>query len=474
MKRLLSCFVTMLLAISPGFAKTTGPIQRYLTAKDNGDRLAEKKPIAVQAESSGDDAKLPSVFIDPSKRYQTIEGFGGAFTEAAAVTLRKMSPANQRLIMKAYFDPKEGNAYSLCRTHINSCDFALGNYAYADVPGDTELKHFSIARDEKALLPMIKEAFGMSKTTIKLFASPWSPPGWMKTNGMMNKGGKLKPEYREAWANYYVRYIQEYKKQGVDIWAITVQNEPAAVQSWDSCEYSAEEERDFVRDHLGPAMQKAGLGDVKIIIWDHNQDLLVQRAAVAYADPEASKYIWGTGFHWYSDEKFDNLSLHHDTWPDKKLLFTEGCQEGGPHLGEWKIGERYGRAMINDLNRWTVGWTDWNLLLDETGGPNHVNNLCSAPIIADTKNDKVLFQSSYYYIGHFSRFVHPGARRILCSTPKETMEAAAFVNPDGSVAVIVMNRTEKAMRFQLNTPDSTAVSDAPAHSIATYLYPAEK
>src|ERR1700677_2177786 len=316
-------------------------IRHYLTARDSADRLA-KKP-ALKPKAGTNQTELPAVFINPAMQFQTIEGFGGAFTESAAVTLGKLGAKNQQHVLNAYFDPAKGHGYSLCRTHINSCDFSLGNYAYTDTPGDVTLKDFSIERERKALLPMIKKAFALNRKGFKLFASPWSPPAWMKTTGKMNQGGKLKPEYRAAWAQYYVRYIREYEKAGVKIWGVTVQNEPMATQTWDSCIYQAEDERDFVRDHLGPTLAKAGLGHVKIIIWDHNRDLLVYRASVAYSDPKAAKYIWGTGFHWYVNDKFENVALHHDAWPDKKLLFTEGCQEGGPHTGECPLGERYAR-----------------------------------------------------------------------------------------------------------------------------------
>ncbi|MEI8341605.1 MAG: glycoside hydrolase family 30 protein [Verrucomicrobiota bacterium] len=441
------------------------PIRNFITAKEGTNRLTEKKALEPGRKI---DADQPLVFVAPDKKFQTIEGMGGAFTEAAATTLKKLSPANQKIVLEAYFDSVKGHGYSLCRTHIQSCDFALGNYAYV-AEGDLELKTFSIDHDKQALLPMIKEAHHYGNEPFKLFASPWSPPGWMKTTGIMNKGGKLKPECREAWAQCYVKYIRAYEKEGVQIWGITVQNEPAATQPWDSCEYSAEEERDFVRDHLGPALEKAGLGYVKIMIWDHNRDILIPRAYPIYADPAASKYIWGTAYHWYGEDKFDTLNLHHDSWPDKPLLFTEGCQEGGPHTGEWGIGERYAHSMINDFNRWSVGWTDWNLLLDERGGPNHVGNFCSAPILADTQKDEVLFQSSYYYIGHFARFVRPGAKRILCSTNKEDLEATAFINPDGKTTVVVLNRTELQRLFCLNFAGIETTGMLPAHSIGTYI-----
>ena len=443
-------------------------MKHFLTARDTADRITEQAPLALTPRTECD---LPSVFVDPAKAFQTIEGFGGAFTEAAAATLLKMSPANQELILKAYFDRTGGHAYSLCRTHINSCDFALGNYAYSEVEGDTTLKHFSIERDSQALLPMIQRAWKCAGTPVKLFASPWSPPAWMKTTGKMNFGGKLKPECRQVWADYYVRYIREYEKAGVAIWGLTVQNEPAATQRWDSCLYTAEEERDFVRDYLGPTLEKAGLGHIKIIIWDHNRDFLVQRASVAYSDPAASRYIWGTGYHWYCDNKFENPQLHHEAWPDKHLLFTEGCQEGGPHHGSWLTGERYAQSMISDFNRWVTGWVDWNLLLDETGGPNHVNNLCSAPILADTRANQVLFQSSYYYIGHFSRFVPAGSRRILCATTRDDLEATAFRDPKGQTVVVVLNRTEAPRPFVLETPGHMATPLLPRRSLSTFVIP---
>lgn len=444
---------------------TAKQFNHYLTARDTSDRLTRQAPVILDTHSQ---PELPAVLVDPGKRFQVMEGFGGAFTEAAAATLYRMSPENQRRILSAYFDRAEGHGYSLCRTHINSCDFSLGNYAYTEVAGDTELKHFSVARDRQALLPMIREAHNTAGAKLKLLASPWSPPAWMKTNGQMNHGGALRPEYRDAWARYFVRYIREYEDEGMSIWGVTVQNEPAAAPRWDSCIYSAEEEKDFVRDYLGPTLERDGLGHVKILIWDHNRDLLVERVQPAFDDPVASRYIWGAAFHWYGADKFENVQMVHDAWPDKKLLFTEGCQEGGPHIGSWDLGERYARSIINDLNRWTVGWIDWNMLLDETGGPNHVGNFCSAPILADTKNDRLIFQNSYYYLGHFSRFIQPGATRILCASSRDDLEVTGFLNPDDTVAVVVLNRTDEACKFRLKFADRSGIANIPAHGISTY------
>jgi len=439
------------------------------TAENAGDRLTELPPVEF-----GDcpDHTESSVMVDAAHCFQTIEGFGGAFTEASAVTLLKMSPEAQEQILRAYFDVESGHGYTLCRTHINSCDFSLGNYAYTEVPGDTELEHFSIERDRKALIPMIKRATRAAGGTLKLFASPWSPPAWMKTTGVMNQGGKLKPEYQDAWARYYCRYIREYEREGIPIWGLTVQNEPEATQKWDSCIYTGEEERDFVRDHLGPALHADGLGDVRLIIWDHNRDRMFERAKAVYDDPDAAKYVWGTGFHWYMGDFFENCQRVHDAWPEKKLLFTEGCAENGPHIKSWQVGERYARSMIQDLNHWTVGWVDWNLVLDETGGPNHVNNLCSAPVICDTKSGEVLYLSSYYYIGHFSRFIRPGAKRISCASTRDELEATAFINPDGEIAVVVLNRSEKSIPFALKGNGVAAMVQSLPHSILTLRFDA--
>jgi glucosylceramidase len=438
----------------------------FLTAHGSPDWLSEQPPLEP---AGANDAGLPRVWVDESRRFQEIEGFGGAFTEAAALSWFKLGPAQRDELLRAYFDPEQGHGYTLCRVHMGSCDFALGNYAHAEAPGDLALEGFDISRDRQALLPFIRAAMRVAGGPIKLLVSPWSPPAWMKTNGQMNGGGRLRPECREAWACCFVRFIKAYEAEGVPVWGVSVQNEPMATQRWDSCIYSAEEERDFVRDHLGPELERAGLGHVKIVVWDHNRDLMVERASVMYADPEAARFVWGTGFHWYGEDHFDHPRLVHDAWPDKKLLFTEGCQEGGPHLGSWALGERYARSMVSDLNAWTVGWIDWNLLLDEQGGPNHVGNFCSAPMLADTAADRLLPQSSYAYIGHFARFVRPGAVRVLCAATAATVECAAFANPDGTLATVAINRSENAVRFLLSANRSEAVAVLPARSIATFL-----
>ena len=281
----------------------------------------------------------------------------------------------------------------------------------------------------------------------------------MKTNNEMNNGGKLKPEYYEAWARYYVKFIDAYKEAGIEIFSVSVQNEPAATQVWDSCIYTAEEERDFVKNYLGPIL-KEKYPDVHIIIWDHNRDIIVERGDTVLKDEETRKYVWGTGVHWYANEQFENLSILHDLHPDKHILFTEGCQEGGVHNGSWLTGERYARNMIGDLNNYCEGYIDWNLTLNEFGGPNHVGNFCDAPIISDTKENKVIYNSSYYYIGHFSKHIKPGAYRTKSESNQKEITHVSFVNPDNTEVVVVLNETDqdKIVKVRFNNEETNFLS----------------
>jgi glucosylceramidase len=414
----------------------------------------------------------PTVFIDPSIRFQELLGFGGALTEASGVVLSQLPAAAAREELRSYFCPDTGHGYTFCRVHLNSCDFSLGNYSCIEKPGDRELSSFQIDRFREHVLPWLRMAADLAGPTMKILVSPWSPPPWMKTNGQMNRGGRLLEEWRETWARCYARFAKELAQEGLPVWGFTVQNEPDVAQTWDSCLYSAEEERDFVRDHLGPALETAGLGDVKIIVWDHNRDQLVQRAAVIYADKEASRFIWGSGFHWYADDCFENVARHKEAWPEKHLLFTEGCQEGGPHAGSPVPALRYAESIIRDINHGAEGWIDWNLLLDETGGPNHVGNLCSAPVLVDRATSTAARQPSWHVLGQFSRLIKPGARRILCAPSTDRLECLGARNDDGSLAVLVLNAGEEAVDFFLRSPERESYANIPGHALVALRLPA--
>lgn len=415
------------------------------------------------------------IFVDPSKEFQTYLGTGAALTDASAETYAKLPADKQKEILEAYFGKEKGIAYSIGRTNINSCDFSSDMYTYVK-EGDSSLQSFDISHDKKFKIPFIKAALNAAGGKLNLFASPWSPPAFMKSNNDMLHGGKLKPEYYNSWALYYTKFIKAYEKEGVPVWGITVQNEPMATQRWESCIYTAEEERDFLKNYLGPVMHKEGLSDKKIIVWDHNRDLIYQRAETYFNDPEASKYAWGIGFHWYEDwsggqPMYENLRRVYEAFPDKNILFTEGCAESfnAGRYKAWTLGEEYGRSMINDFNNGMVGFTDWNILLDETGGPNHVQNFCFAPVHADTRTGELIYTNAYYYIGHFSKFIDPGAKRIASSASRSQLLTTAFKNNDGKLVVIVMNQSSATTPYYIWINGKAAEIKALPHSIATII-----
>ncbi len=416
-----------------------------------------------------------TVFVDPAQEYQSFLGVGAALTDASAEIFYKLPKAAQTTLLQAYFDKKTGIGYTLARTNINSCDFSSDSYSYVQ-DQDSSLGTFTIAHDKQYKIPFIREAMAAAGGKLSLLASPWSPPAFMKTNHDVLHGGHLKPAYYASWANYYTKFIKAYAAENIPVWGISIQNEPMATQRWESCIYTADEERDFLKNNLGPTMAKEGLGEVKIIGWDHNRDLLYQRASSLLQDPNAAKYLWGIGFHWYEtwsggQPMYDNVKLVHEAFPDKNLLFTEGCVEkfDPAKLHSWQLGERYGANMIHDFNNGLTGFIDWNILLDEKGGPNHVGNFCFAPVHANTQTGELTFTNEYYYIGHFSRFVQPGAHRITSSASRSQLLTTAFRNPDGKLVVIVMNQGDQKTPYKIWIRGKAASLVSLPHSIATLL-----
>lgn len=442
----------------------------YVTAKATADRITRKESLDFGPLAQPDE-HIPTIILDRSKTFQTIVGIGGALTDASAETFYKLPKERQEEILTALFDRLKGNGFSLCRTNIHSCDFSSDAYTYDETPGDTNLSHFTIVHDLTYKIPFIKEAMKSAGGGFRLYASPWSPPAWMKSNNSMLQGGKLRAEYASSWASYLARFVAEYGRNGVPVWGLTVQNEPMAVQTWESCIFTAEEERDFVKNYLGPELERAGMSSLKLMIWDHNRGIMYQRAKVVYDDPVAAKYVWGTAFHWYVGDHFDNVRLVHDAYPDKALVFTEGSEANfnADSVKNWRWGEVFGRSMIMDLNNWASGWVAWNVILDERGGPNHLNNFCMAPIICDTKTGELTYMSSYYYLGHFSRFIRPGAKRIVCSSNDDNLLGTAFVNENGAIAVVVMNSSDRDIVFYTWIENRAVKAMSPAHSIVTLV-----
>jgi len=450
-------------------------LEIYTTAKDTDLRLTKTSEKKFKNKVQPLETEI-AVFVNPKKTFQKYLGIGGAITDASSEVFATLNDRQQNKLLQSLYG-KEGIGYTIIRTSIHSSDFGLGSHTYIE-EGDAELTTFSIEKDKEKRIPFIKRAIALiKKEDLVFYASPWSPPAFMKSNKSMLRGGKLLPEFRQAWANYYAKFIKAYEKEGIPVWGLTIQNEPMAVQRWESCIYTAAEERDFLKDYLGPTLEKSGLGDKKIVVWDHNRDLISERANTIFEDPEASKYAWGIGFHWYETwtgglPKYDNLKNINESFPSKKMLFTEGCQESfaTERLQFWPNAERYGNSMINDFNSGVVGWTDWNILLDERGGPNHVQNFCFAPIHANTKTGELIYTPTYYYIGHFSKFIKPGALRVSTTTSRTAIESTSFQNINGKIVTVVMNKTALKITYKLIVGDSETLIEIEPRAMQSIIY----
>ncbi len=395
---------------------------------------------------------------------QVIQGFGGAFTEASAYNLSRVNKALRQSMLEAYFDPMNGAGYTMGRLSINSCDFGLTSYDYVK-PYDESLESFDISRDQH-IIDLILDASKIAGKKLKLIASPWSPPFWMKDNLKMIQGGSLLPKHYDLWAQYIIKFLKAYQEKGVEIEAISIQNEPLATQRWESCVYDHEQEKNMVIC-LGRVFKEAKM-DTKIYIWDHNRDVMYARANHILSDEEARTYVYGIAFHWYDQNQFEEVLKTHQAFPQKHLLFTEGCQEYGPHIGSYEVGERYGLNMMKDIHHGTEGYIDWNLFLDTTGGPNHVNNLCSSPIIVDVFPEEMITNPSFHYVSHFSKYVKEGAIRYHSHMESDVLHNV-FKNKDGSYVVVLLNHRDDGVEIHCNHHAVTFKTTMDPHSIQTII-----
>lgn len=440
-----------------------------------------------------------NLVLNPSKTYQTITGFGGAFTEASAYLLNRLSLANREKILEAYFG-ETGARYSLARTHMNSCDFSLDHYSYAPVEADDQLQHFTIEEDLEDLIPMIKDAMAISKEGFKLLASPWTAPPWMKDNKDW-VGGKLMPNYYATWALFYSEYIKAYENQGIPIWGFTVVNEPHGNgDNWESMLFSPKEMTDFVQQYLGPQLEKDGYADKVILGYDQNREGIKEWVDVMYATEASSKYYHGTAIHWYEStfKVFpEALQYAHHKAPSKYLIQTEACVDSEvPHWKEdawyWKKEatdwgwdwapehqkpwhpkyapvHRYARDIIGCLNNWVDGWIDWNMVLNKQGGPNWAKNWCVAPIIVDEAQDEVYLTPIYYTMMHFSRFIRPNAQIIDVKNTNKNLMVTAAKNSDGSVVVVMFNEGSTAHDIRIELEGKSAAFVINPQSIQTLV-----
>ncbi|XP_019851801.1 PREDICTED: putative glucosylceramidase 3 [Amphimedon queenslandica] len=496
----LLCFVFVLhLFCCPASSasSSTGDVKWIRTAKDTSDRLTVQTPNLT---FSSDFNFTVGVTINRSLMYQTIVGFGGAFTDSASYVFSKLNSTHQAAILNMYFS-EDGLRYNMGRLPIGSCDFSYNHYTYDEVRDDENLTHFTIEHDKGYIIPFIREANATlnkwSNDSLYILASPWSPPAWMKVLDLPYcplscLECRLKDKYKKTWAEYFVKFIEAYGGEGVRVWGVTVQNEPGACPvEYEGMHFDPETQRDFIKEYLGPSLRSSH-PDVKLLIYDHNKNHVVKWVETIFSDPEASSYAWGTAVHWYSGDDFENLQSAHSLQPGKPILATEAtvAREKNPENPKWEHGEHYAHDMIGDFNNWVVGFIDWNLLLDRYGGPNHAGpQECeglikcgsAAMILADLETQVLYPQVFYYYVGHISKYVPRGSVRINSRvTGSSSLECVAFLTPEKSIVVIVMNTGDESVEFKLADVATAGAAgeqsvqalkvQALPHSIQTFLY----
>ncbi|MDP5082253.1 MAG: hypothetical protein NWP87_06305 [Winogradskyella sp.] len=458
-----------------------------------------------------------SLQLSPNEEFQEYIGFGASFTESSAWNLATIPASLRKEVLTKLFSPTDGAGFSLTRTHINSSDYSNGHYTYVD-EGDETLESFSVYEDMRGfsgneneqvqgieliepnydIIPMIIEASNISGADFNIIASPWSPPSWMKsgeTDKMTN--GSLMPRYYKLWATYLSKYVSAYKEQGIKLWGITPQNEPLHAHDarWESNGFTPEQGRDFLRDHLGPQLVRdrhLNLDDleagVRILIYDHNKSNLIDYASVTYEDPEAAKYAWGTGFHWYANSELEennwfreDLNKHRKQWPNKGMIHTESSididandpigqywRESTDYAGTFVPFDTYAYDIITDLNHGTQGYIEWCMILSNKGQPNPYDNFNSAPVLIDPETDRVIYTPLYYLLSHFSKFIRPNSKRIGIKGDK--VKGVAYTgakNEDGSIVLVIFNGNKEPYELSVSIENGTYLSKIPPRCLQT-------
>lgn len=421
-----------------------------------------EQTLSLAPDTQGVENQVVNLYPDVTG--QTIEGFGGAITDAAGYVYAQMPEDKRRQLMQDYFS-EAGLGYRIARVPMDSCDFSVEMYEAMSDPADTALKSFSTQRQFRYILPMLEDAREAAGGDLALMLSPWSPPAFMKDNGERKHGGHLLPQYAEMWARYLCRYIREFRDRGFTVKRISVQNEPKAVQTWDSCLYSAQEERAFILEHLRPAMVREGLGDIEIFGWDHNKERAYERARVLAGAAD------GIACHWYSGDHFEALDMIRTRWPDMKLALSESCIEFSKYASdaEYDNAMRLAHELIGDLNHGMNAIYDWNMLLDAQGGPNHVGNFCDAPYLYDQATDTLTPRAVLKALWHFAHWIRPGAVRIGATHYTDQLDVTAFRNPDGGVALVLLNKAEQELPVQLRVEDQLVSFALPPRSLTSGL-----
>ncbi len=521
--------------------------KNILVTSSSGDKIAQKENINFKKRK----AEGTVITIDPAVIKQTIDGIGSSFTESSAFVLAHLEPSKRMEVMDAIFGEKGAN-FSLARTHIGACDFCVnGKYSYADKKGDKNLDSFTLEPDREGfskteypgivddkydLLPMIREALAIKQNQddreLRIVASAWTAPSWMKDiedwyvkgapeNNYQGTGGSLKKEYEETYADYLIRYLNAYRAEGVDIWAITPVNEPYGNNGqWESMNFTPETQNAFIKNYLGPKLQKSGNSEVKLLIYDQNRDGLEHWADVILGDTVTAPYVYGTAVHWYEstckvyEDVFDRVN---GKFPDHAILHTEGCIDdlGKPapagitdpdkfqekdwfdndsfwwnkNATDWAYTatwagvksedhpiyvpvHRYARNIIVSIDHWLRGWIDWNVVLDQNGGPNHAGNFCGAPIMINTETGQVYYTPVYYVLAQFSKTIRPGDKAVKTSIvldgpSEDDLYACATVNSDNLLSIQVLNTSGSEIRYEIAINDQLAEVTIEANALQT-------
>ena len=484
--------------------------KQITTFSADGNALQKETVIPVTREAD-EPSHLESGVINlyPDLTFQTIEGFGTAMTESSAYLLSKMDAGTRRSVLEEYFG-SGGNHTRFIRVPIDSCDYSLEEYAAVEDPlSDPDLHTFSIKRDQLYILPVLKEAINISVEPISVLMSPWSPPAVWKTPPEKPKndlsvygnmlgirmdpadytkpsrchGGSLKPEYYGSWAKYLTKYIQAYLDEGIPVTMMSLQNESIAATDWDSCVWTAQEQKTFLRDFLYPEFKKAGFaGKIELFIWDHNKERVLEYSS-EIIDDVTDKMVDGIAFHWYSGDHFEAVELTRGQYPDKILMSSECCtlhqpgKAGFPDLFsskklpgtiDYEDAVAYAHDLIGNINAGMNRWIDWNLILDKDGGPRHVPGGFASPVIA---NDDGTYRKtlSFEYIGHFAKYILPGAERIGFSRCDADVEMTAARNPDGSLAVVILNASDADRKYAIRIKGCIIRISIPARTLNTFL-----
>ena len=463
------------MAVLMGFASKTIASDNFISQKKAKEVIfyltKPDKSVLFQKQDAGvfdtTDKNLPTIEVNADKTFQEMDGFGFTLTGGSAFHINNMSKEKRhQLLTELFAFDKENIGINYLRISLGASDLDAEVFSYNDLPaGETDLKmeKFSLAPDKKFLIPVLKEILAINPE-IKILASPWSPPTWMKTNNA-SKGGSLKPEYYDAYAKYFVKYVQEMQKEGITIDAITVQNEPLHPGNNPSLLMPATEQADFIKRSLGPAFQTAGI-KTKIIIYDHNADK-PEYPITVLNDPEAKKYIDGSAFHLYGGV-IENVSKVHEAHPDKNLYFTEQWIGAPGNFGgdlQWHVKN----LIIGASRNWCKTVLEWNLAADPKQKP-HTPGGCTECLGAVTiDGDAIVHNPAYYIVAHASKFVRPGSVHIDSNIP-DGLPNAAFITPDGKLAVVVLNDSGSEKTFNIKNGNKTITTSLAKGAVGSFIW----